>query len=329
MKKLLILGGTQFIGRNLVERLKGGGEYEITLFNRQQTQANLFQNIKKIKGDRETNDINILTGKNWDCVIDLSCYYPNSLEFLLSILKGRVDRYIFISTISAYQLDSQLTEPIKENFEIHHCELSERTDKSIATYGNRKAECERILQKAKWLDKIILRPSLVYGKYDPTDRFYYWLYKAHNQLPIILPDNGTDKITLTYVSDLVDIIIKSISIQNHSTVYNATTHEPLPLKAVIKSIDQFAQTITISSTDLINKGIKSGQDIPLWFNTPLIINNDQLRKDFDIDLTPFDQSVRETWNYYESLNWPQPKIGLDHKKENEIIYTDDKNAMAK
>ena len=87
MKKILILGGTQFVGRNLVERLDALGQFEITLFNRQQTGSHLFSHLKKIKGDRETSDINQLKNKTWDAVIDLSAYYPNSLQNLLEIMK--------------------------------------------------------------------------------------------------------------------------------------------------------------------------------------------------------------------------------------------------
>jgi 2'-hydroxyisoflavone reductase len=210
MKKILILGGTQFIGRNLVEKLQGNDHYEITLFNRQQTNSSLFADTKKIKGDRETADIKQLTGVYWDYIIDLSGYYPDSLNILLNTLKGQVGRYIFMSTLSAYQLDDeQLKASIPECGATSSCDQYQHTDNTMATYGPRKAECERILLQTDWLDKIILRPSIIYGKYDHTDRFYYWLYRSHSQQPVIIPDS-TDKITLTYVGDLVNIIVQSM-----------------------------------------------------------------------------------------------------------------------
>lgn len=319
MKKILILGGTQFVGRNLVERLDELGQYEITLFNRQQTGSHLFSHLKKIKGDRETSDINQLKNKTWDAVIDLSAYYPNSLQNLLEILKGNISRYIFISTISVYNLENEISGSIKEDFETLPCALSQATDTSMSTYGNRKSECERVLRNATYLDKIILRPSIIYGKYDPTDRFYYWLYRAKNKNPFILPNNGKDKITLTYINDLVEIMIQSIEIKTHSTVYNVTTHEPFTLKKMTLCMNKNALTVDVQSKILYENNIIPGKDIPLWFDTNLEIDNGKLLKDFEPKITQFEKSVTETNNYYESLNWPIPKTGLTIERKHEIL----------
>ncbi len=313
MKKILILGGTQFIGRNLVERLQENSEYDVTLFNRQQTNSDLFPKLKKIKGDRETNDIAQLKGQHWDGVIDLSCYYPNSLQNLLDTLKGNVKRYIFISTISVYQKETPNL--ITEDDELYSCDPLQRTDTTMASYGSRKAECERVLQKTEWLDKIILRPSIVYGKYDTTDRFYYWLYKAAKKQSIILPNKGTDIITLTYVNDLVEIIIKAMDVPKHSTVYNATTHSPLSLHSIINSIDETSVIQNVNSDELLKKGIEPGLDIPLWFNRSLLISNERLAKDLGVRMTPFDKSVKETQAWYQSLKWPKPTTGLEEQRE--------------
>ncbi len=319
MKKILILGGTQFVGRNLVERLDALGQFEITLFNRQQTGSHLFPHLKKIKGDRETSDINQLKNKTWDVVIDLSAYYPNSLQNLLEILKGNISRYIFISTISVYNLENEISGSIKEDFETLPCALSQATDTSMSTYGNRKSECERVLRNATYLDKIILRPSIIYGKYDTTDRFYYWLYRAKNQNPFILPNNGKDKITLTYINDLVDIIIQSIEIKTHSTIYNVTTHEPFTLKEMVYSMDKNARFVEIDSKLLFDQNVLPGRDIPLWFDTDLEIDNSQLFKDFEPKFAQFDQSILEMMAFYESLNWPIPITGLTIEREHEIL----------
>ena len=79
MKKLLILGGTNFIGRYLTERLLESSNYKITLFNRGCTNSHLFPEVKRIFGDRHTKDIRLLGNEKWDVVIDISCYFPNSL----------------------------------------------------------------------------------------------------------------------------------------------------------------------------------------------------------------------------------------------------------
>jgi 2'-hydroxyisoflavone reductase len=319
MKKILILGGTKFIGRNLVEQLLSLNKYDITLFNRQKTDSTLFTELKLLKGDRETDDVNQFTNQYWDCIIDLSCFFPISLEKLLENLDGKVGRYIFISTLSAYELDKNLLESkIKEDFQTLSCNESEKSDLRMSTYGKRKAECERVLLKAKWLDKIILRPSIVYGKYDNTDRFYYWLYKAKKQKTIIIPGNISDKITLTFVSDLIDIIVQSIEIKSHSTIYNVPTHKPLTLSEIIKTIEMNISLVNIDSETLIDNGFLPEENIPLWFNSSLMLSDEKLKLDFKIR-TSFEESINHTKTYYSKMNWPEPKNNIDIGIENELI----------
>jgi len=323
MKKILILGGTQFIGRNLIEELIKLNKYDLTLFNRQQTSPELFQNLKKIKGDRETDDIKQLFNQNWDFVIDISCYYPNSLETLISNLKGKIGRYIFISTISVYQWKQKLEININEDFKISNCKIEERNDVLPKTYGKRKAECERVLMRAKWLDKIILRPSIVYGKYDKTDRLYYWINKVNLEKPFITPEENNEEITLTYVKDLVNIIIKSLEIKEHNTIYNTSTHQPITLKNILnlleKSVEKKSNFIEVTSKKLIKNEVLPEVDLPLWFNDHLSLSNKKLKTDFEIELTDFEQSIFETVNYYKNLNWPKTEKGLNIIKEQQII----------
>ena len=102
MKKILIFGGTQFIGRRLVELLLENGEYDLTLFNRGKSMPDLFPNVKKILGNRRNEDINQLKDGEWDVVIDVSNYHPYPLQRAVDILKDKVKRYIYISTVSVY-----------------------------------------------------------------------------------------------------------------------------------------------------------------------------------------------------------------------------------
>jgi 2'-hydroxyisoflavone reductase len=321
MKKILVLGGTKFIGRNLVEKLIFLDKYDVTLFNRQKTDSTLFPELTLLKGDRETDEVSQFTNQYWDCVIDLSCFFPNSLEKLLNDLEGKIGRYIFISTLSVYELDKNLLEfNIKEDFQTLSCNESEKSDITMSTYGKRKAECERVLLKAKWLNKIILRPSIVYGKYDDTDRFYYWLYKAKKQKTIIIPGHVSDKITLTFVSDLIDIIIQSIEITNHSTLYNVPTHKPLTLSEIIKTIKMNINLVNINSETLIDNGLLPEKDIPLWFDSPLMLSDEKLKLDFKI-LNSFEESINQSIAYFSKLNWPEPKNNIDANKENDLIQS--------
>jgi len=323
MKKILILGGTQFIGRNLVERLMGIDEFDITLFNRQETQIDLFPEIKKIKGDRETNDINQITKENWDFVIDLSCYYPNWLKDTLKCLNGNLEKYILISTCSVYDNKSNQSSLKDEQTKTQTCNNSQRTDKNIETYASRKAECERILQ-GSGLNYLILRPSLVYGKYDHTDRLYYWLYQVKHKEVLLLPDNGERQFSLTYVQDLVGSIVEALSNNIQNNIYNVISTQQVSIRKIVEC----AIEILNSKNEFVNAKpeLLKKNNVSQWFDMPLWIDGDffthsnkKHTRDFELKQTVLKKSLKDTIEYYENLGWSEPKYGMTEKTRIELL----------
>ena len=193
MDKILIIGGTNFIGRNLIEKLSSNKNYDLSIFNRGITNPDLFPNLNRISGDRNSHDVTLIHQTHWDYIIDLSCYYPQSLKNIIDGLSPSLKKYIFISTCSVYQ--EHKVHLGHENDLIKTCNSDQFHDQSIASYGNRKAACERIMQASSF-NFTILRPDLVYGKYDPTDRFYYWLYQIKKYDRIMVPNHGTSLFSL-------------------------------------------------------------------------------------------------------------------------------------
>lgn len=322
MKTVLILGGTNFIGRVLVEKLLQRNDYAITLFNRGKRNAGLFDNVPQIHGDRETDDYLKIAAQHWDYIIDCSGYYPLSFDKLLHSLKGKVGRYIFVSTISVFDIDGIIGKQVDEDEAILPCSDAQKTSALPDAYGEKKAEMERILLQHEWLDKIIIRPSLVYGKYDFTDRFYYWLWRAKHADKIMLPNGGNDSVGITYVDDLADLIIASISIEKHSTTYNAVTHD-ITFKELVDTCTNLLGTkpelVAVSSDDILAKDVQPWQDVPLWLNGDLLISNKRALHDYGIQFSRFADSVKGTIAYYDSLGWPACKAGISVEKEQEII----------
>jgi len=324
MKKVLVIGGTLFIGRCLVEKLVKDANLAITLFNRGLTNPGIFPEVQAIKGDRETSAIDQIVDKDWDFIIDISCYYPNSLKELIPKLKGRVGRYILVSTVSSYVLKDSPAQLINEENELIGCTQEEAVDTSMRTYGKRKAECDRILLEAEWLDKIILRPSIVYGKYDSTWRFYYWLYRINMDASMILPNRGVDRANYAYVEDLANILIESMSIESHSITYNISTHPVISFKDLLEKTAGVMRNnpkfISVNADALNGEHIDPVKDVPLWLNGSfLLIDNSKLLRDFSVEFVGFEKSVRETVAYYQSLDWPDPTVGMSMEREQEII----------
>ncbi|MCP4440545.1 MAG: NAD-dependent epimerase/dehydratase family protein [Aureispira sp.] len=328
MKRILILGGTRFIGRAFLDLLeKQDKKYNVTLFNRGKTNAHLFPQFDRIVGDREdVKSLKKLMKTDWDYVIDFSAYYPNSLKELISGLKGKVGRYIFTSTVSVYDFDNvKEGKKIKEKSPLLSCSKKEREDTSMATYGKRKVACEEVLQEADWLDKIIFRPSVVFGKYDYTDRHYYWMYRTKKVNRIIVPDGGIQRANYTFVEDYAELVLRALKIKKHRTIYNATTHRPTSLQDMLESIAETMKTkpewISVDNKMLKKHGVGGGRDgIALWTGKDvLMFNHSKTEQDFDIQFYMMEDALAKTVEYYESLGWEKPNYGWSTKKEQKLI----------
>lgn len=323
MKKILILGGTQFIGRNLVEQLLEQNQYELTLFNRQSTNSTLFPDVRKIKGDRQTDDIKQIATQNWDFVIDLSCYYPSALENTLKNFKQKPKKYIFMSTCSVYDMEGYEGRLREENTKILDCTPEQRIEPLPASYGNKKAECERILA-ASGIDHVIFRPSLVYGKYDHTDRFYYWIDQARTKDVILMPDNGDRKFAITYVDDLVKAVILALTHENKFNIYNVISIPELSIRNIVEGAvamcgDNFYEMNATPEFLKANK-VKQWTDMPLWIdNDNSTESGKRLEDDFGITPTKLQEGIKTVCTYYKSLGWPIPKYGMKESRRQELI----------
>jgi 2'-hydroxyisoflavone reductase len=326
MKKILILGGTGFVGRILTENLIASGIKPV-LFNRGKRNPGLFPYLRHIKGNRLTEDINRIAGENWDVVVDFSCMFPDNLEEILNILKGKVGRYIFISTLSVYPMDDPefWKDPVNEVAATLGCTPEQRKDPDVnSTYGQKKAECERILLGRNDIDSIIFRPGLIYGRYDYTDRFYYWLYRAKAVSKILMPEEGKERFTATHSEDFAKLIESAISVDKHNKLYNAVTHSPVTLKHYVDE----AANLLGTKPDFINAGmdfIESEKlvpwgDLPAWIGSmELCADNSKALRDFPVNFLSFDSSLKSCIDYYSSLNWPVPKTGISLEKEKELV----------
>lgn len=325
-KKILVLGGTAFVGRVIVEHLLSAGIYDITLFNRGITNAELFPHLPRIIGNREqASDIAPIGAQDWDAVIDVSGYYPLSLQNIADLLRGRVGRYIFVSTASVYQFDENNSTPIDENYQLETCSDEEKTDRTMLTYGKRKVACEQVLLNSG-IDTVILRPAVIYGKYDPFDRHYYWLYRAAQSDRILMPaeTHSTNRHTSTYVKDFAKIVLAALEIPKHQTIYNATTHPIISLRELVTTMatvcDNNPKWIVAPLHFLESEKIQPWTDLPLWINGDfLTLDNTRLLNDLKIQCTPLAESLRQTAEYYASLQWQLPKTGLSLPDEDEVM----------
>lgn len=331
--KVLVIGGTQFIGRHVVTKLLDCG-HSVTLVNRGKTSPQLFTNLPRISVDRETDAIFKAIGlrQNWDAVIDLCAYYPKDVRNILEILRGKVKRYVLCSTLSAYEASSLdgPTPMIVEGDSLRTCSEQEAVDTTLATYGQRKAECERVAmsQSQVGIPVVIIRPCVVFGAYDYTDRFAYWIWRASRKEPFILPDDGLTLIRRTYAPDLAAAFVKAIDAPGvEGKAYNIAESDPLNFRDTLFYIGKHIGTNPLeyakplSGDFLLKQGVLPWVDLPLWIpKTNLLVDTFRSRCDLSFVSTPSASAIAAASDAFLSEG-REPKTGISTVDEKEILHS--------
>ena len=215
---ILILGGTKFLGRHLVDSALTRG-HNVTLFNRGKTNPGLFPQVETILGDRE-HDLEKLAERAWDAVIDVAGYFPRIVRLSAAGLERGVGRYIFISSISVYADTSKIG--ISESDPVGKIEDETIEEITGESYGPLKALCEKTAQDIFGDDRaLIIRPGLIVGPNDPTDRFTYWTQRVARGGDVLAPEKPDVPVQIIEVRDLADFTIQLIE-EKASGIYNAT-----------------------------------------------------------------------------------------------------------
>src|SRR5262245_55346276 len=211
--RLLILGGTVFLGRHLVEAARARG-HRLTLFNRG-THPEVFPDIEQIHGDRH-GDLAGLAG-NWDAAIDTNAFLPWSVERVAGMLGNRVAHYTLISSISAV---SEFSRPDYDEAAPLHVLSDEAAERvraagpgstaAIELYGELKAECERAAEYALPGRALIVRPGLIVGPHDPTDRFTWWVRRAARGGDTLAPGRPERGVQLIDARDLAEWMVRMV-----------------------------------------------------------------------------------------------------------------------
>lgn len=226
--KVLVIGGTSFVGRHIVERALLNG-HEVALFNRGITNSDLFPECRRIVGDRRTN-MELAASEQWDAVIDTSGYTPSDVKPVIEALKDKTSHYTFISTISVYDDFS------KGNVNESGSKFTQTvtTDEVTSeTYGPLKVMCEEEVNDGFGEKALIIRPCIIVGPHDPTDRFTYWALRAVEEGPIAVP-GGDRKAQWIDVRDLAKWTIEMVEAKK-TGAFNAAS-QPVSFESFIDEL---------------------------------------------------------------------------------------------
>jgi 2'-hydroxyisoflavone reductase len=264
--KVLVLGGTSFLGPAQVSYLLERG-HAVTLFNRGRTNPDLFPGVERLVGDRSTTELDALRGREWDAVIDNSATVPRWVRESAGLLADHAGRYLYVSSISVYSDNSIVG--MSEDAPVHQLDDPDTEDVFGANYGGAKALCEQYARDAFGDRATVVRPGLIVGPRDGTDRFTYWPLRVDRGGEILAPGNPADPVQFIDVRDLGEFMVRLVE-NGTSGDFNATGPLARPLEIGemiygIKAVSAVPSTVTwVPAEFLAAQQVRAWQDMPAW-----------------------------------------------------------------
>ena len=270
--KLLILGGTAFLGPELVEAARARG-HALTLFNRGKTNPGLFPDLETLHGDRDPQKepgLDALKDRKWDAVIDTSGYVPRVVKASCDLLGPNVQQYVFISTISVFGDNSK--PGMAEDGPL--ATMPDETSEDVNQYyGALKALCEKAAEASMPGKVANVRPGLIVGPGDRSDRYTYWPVRVAKGGEVLAPGDGSDPVQYIDVRDLAQWVIHLVETKTMG-VFNATgPATTLTMKAFLEACKAGcgadgkpadASFTWVDTAFLEQEGVSPWQDLPVW-----------------------------------------------------------------
>lgn len=265
--KLLVIGGTRFLGRHFVEAALARG-HALTLFNRGRSAPGLFPGVETVMGDRDGGLAALLSPKDrtWDAVLDPSGYVPRVVRSSAAALAGRAGSYAFVSSISAYA--TPIAPGADESAPL--ATLADPATEAITgeTYGALKAACEREAVAAFGERALVVRPGLIVGPHDTTARFPYWPRRLARGGDVLAPGDGRQPVQVIDARDLAAWMLAMLE-RGAGGTFNATgPAEPVTLGEVLEgaagALGVPSRLVWVPEAFLLERGVQPWTELPLW-----------------------------------------------------------------
>ena len=317
---ILVLGGTQFLGRHVVD-VAVGREHTVTLFNRGQTRPELYPDVEKLRGDRD-GDLASLAGRDFDAVVDTSGYVPRVVSATLDAL-GDVGHYTFVSSVSVY---ASLAEPATEDAATAGLEEETEEFRSPA-YGPLKALCESVV-RARFPEAFIPRPGLIVGPWDPTGRFTYWPKRFLDPGPVLAPAPPAAPSQVIDVRDLaawiVDAAERDLAGTFNAVAPSTTRGELIETCRIAAGSD--AEVVWVDPAFLVEQDVGEWMELPLWLHDPayasMLLTPVERALAAGLSVRPLVETVAATLEWIaagdDDPSDPRP-AGLAREKEQRVL----------
>jgi 2'-hydroxyisoflavone reductase len=339
--KLLILGGTRFLGRHLVTAALAR-QHEITLFNRGNHPSAGLADVETIPGDRD-RDLSKLQGRRWDAVVDTCGYLPRAVKASAEFLSDSINVYVFISSQSVYADVSRkgtdesapLAMLTSEQLETAN-QIESSGQASAATYGKMygglKALCEQAAEAVLPNRVLTIRPGLIVGPYDYTDRFTYWVVRVAGGGEVLAPGYPDRCVQFIDVRDLAEWIVSMIE-RGETGAYNANG---LPGTLTMQTLLEECQRTTgsdasftwVSEEFLLREKVAAWSEMPLWLPEEaaphlkgFMFINCEKAVGAGITFRPLNDTIQDTLTWCDTNGRnEQLKAGIDTDKEQRLLH---------
>lgn len=332
--RLLILGGTGFIGPHQVRYALSRG-HKVTVFNRGRRPDDFPPEVEELVGDRNTGDLKALEGRTWDACIDNPTTLPFWVRDAGQVLKGNVGHYLFVSTLSAYA-DNEAAGQDETAPTARYAGsdvMAERQPVKPELYGPLKAASEVEARKQFGADKVaIVRPGLIVGPGDETDRFTYWPVRMARGGEVLAPGDGTDPLQYIDARDLAEWTVR-LAEQKAAGAFNAIGPAGMldtrtMINAVGKGVGaRQTRVYWVPATWLAQKQVSGWSDLPLWLPGQGPTAGFHRRSNVaalktGLTFRPLEETARDTlawWNTLPEERRARPKTGLTSEREAALL----------
>lgn len=327
--RLLVLGGTHFLGRHLVDAALDG-DHDVTIFHRGRHPAHRPEDVTELLGDRYGDTSSLETGE-WDGVIDTSGYLPSNVESMVRLLSGRVGHCTFVSSISAYADQSRFGfDEATELLEPPGAEPEPGSDDAGRLYGELKVGCEQAAQAVFDGPVFVPRPGLIVGPHDPTDRFTYWIRRADEPGPVLLPDSSAfPHRRVIDARDLAAFILRGC-VERLSGAVNNVDPEGCSFADLWASACAAAgsepDATVVDEAFLLAHGVRPWDELPLWIpgdhaKVAMLSPGAERAREWGQQCRPLAETIADTleWDRRRRADVPELAGKLTRDREGELL----------
>lgn len=329
---MLILGGTGFIGPHIVREAIGRG-HRMTLFNRRRTNDDLFPELVKLRGNRNPDvdeGLSALEGRSFDVVVDTSGYLPRDVAASARLLAARSQHYVFVSSIAAYA-NWGTTSVTDESAPLDTSADASMTSVDVRTYGPLKAACERAAAAAMPGRVTMVRPGLIVGPGDHTDRFTYWPVRLSRGGEVLAPGTPDDPVQLVDARDLATWIVHMME-QRVAGAFNAVGPRARMTIAELLygskgAVGGDAQLTWVDGDFLAARGVRGWRGMPVWVSPSGDLRavgayGNAKAVEAGLHFRPLAETARDTLAWFGTLppeRQARLRAGISMEREGEIL----------